>query len=273
MNNPAKVTIAALIISLIGGYALWNAEHEKSIIASRTEQNTALLNSVRQESTVSPSTASSEETRLKSKPPESTKASFGADSQERTTRFQNEIERIYGDALSTLNLPQPQLEKVKYLFVERLEAAADAQTVVTADHTSSVRSLIQTREITEAKIDAELRATVDETFYNKIKHFLEAQVELSTIEVIYQPAFAQAGAPLSPIQKVALADVLHEIYNPGRNPDYKKMRDRAIDPITGLSVLDRTALVQVTGVLSRPQKKIFANQLAEKTKIVAPVLK
>lgn len=184
---------------------------------------------------------------------------------EKRSKDNRMVQKVWGRALENMSLPAEKLGRMKELLVERWESMQDAHDISVATGATKNSQLKGAIDRVNADWDADLRKAVDSDEYAKIRTMVDAVTYFSTVETVYAAEFAFHGAPLAPSQVWPFATALYEIYDSKANPQAARMRIEAIDAATGLSALDRQALVRVTPILTSAQIEFLKVKLRTNT--------
>lgn len=120
------------------------------------------------------------------------------------------LDQRYGDLFRLLNLPPAQLERFKDLLVERQTAAMDvlaaarSQGLNNRENRGEIRSLL---EATQAEIDANIRALVGDTNFQRYQNYNQTQPQRAVVNRLAE-RLSYSSLPLSSQQSEQLVQML-----------------------------------------------------------------
>jgi len=180
------------------------------------------------------------------------------------------IDRMYSNGLSTLNLPPDQLSHLKDLLAERqmnnmdAQAAASAAGLVpgTPEWQEAMKLAAQD---TQQQVNAILGSDADATLAR-----LQARASFQNqVDMNYSHEFADAGAPMSLEQSSALVQAMADANYAGKDLSTRPAGYNDPDPATGLTPHDTRILDSASQVLSPAQIQILKSDLADNNKVNA----
>jgi hypothetical protein len=178
---------------------------------------------------------------------------------------QEMVQKAWGTGLEVLNLPPEQIHKVKELLVERQESMADAFEL-SLSNGSNAEERAKAIDAAKQQVDAELHALLGPNDFSKVQTMITEQDDYVTISTSIGSDMAFAEVALSAPQTNSLADLLHKFYT-SRQLDQSEVNKRVtnVDPATGLSATDQSALEEASDFLSDAQLKVLGHDLAIST--------
>lgn len=169
--------------------------------------------------------------------------------------------RLYGRAMAALSLPSEQSTKLKEMLVEKEMTMADAYQA-SADAGLQQGSSEMNKMINEATkdLDRAIASLLGNDGYDKLEALKgTGMVTYGGLRELDDVALdmADAGVAPTPEQTQVLAQTLHDIGNPSKNPDASVPGFRNIDPTTWLSPLDQQFFAQASSILTPTQLQIL----------------
>jgi hypothetical protein len=173
-------------------------------------------------------------------------------------QIRRNVDRMYGNGLSTLNLPPEQLAQLKDLLVEREMSNIDAQGAAQAE--GLVRgspewqdAMKQASQDTEAQITAILGSNADSTLIQlQTRAGFQTQVDFNLAS-----DYADAGAPLTPDQSNGLVQAMADANYAGKDTSTRPANYNVVDPATGLSPHDDRIINGAAQVLNPTQLQVL----------------
>ena len=185
-------------------------------------------------------------------------------------QIRHNMERMYGNGLSTLNLAPDQLSQLKKLLTERQMGAIDAEQAATAAglepgtpawHTA----LQQASQDTENQISSILGSNAD-----NILAQLQARTNIENqVQNNYAPDFADAGMPLTPEQTNGLIQAMADANYAGKDLSTRPANYNVADPTSMLSPHDDRIINNATASLTPQQLQLLTADQAENEQIAA----
>jgi hypothetical protein len=181
-----------------------------------------------------------------------------------TKMMRRNVLRMYGDALTTLNLPPDQFAQLKDLLVQRQLSQIDAQGAASAaglqQGTPEWNDAIkQAAQDSEQQISTLLGGNG-----NAILQQLQARAGMQNqVQFTYAPDFAEAGAPLTPEQTSGLVQAMADANYAGKDLSTRPAGYNNVDPSTGLSPHDDRIINSATSVLTAAQVQILKQDQIE----------
>ena len=175
------------------------------------------------------------------------------------------IVREYGRAIAALNLSPDKAAQLKELLVEKAVTSSDAVDAATKaglqpSSGDTYKAISQaTRDLDQAintligaDADDKLEALKGTNFYGNGNEIDESALDME-----------DAGVPLSAEQAQALAQFLHDLSSPAKNPDSGAPGFKNADPITWQSPLDQQLFAKASTVLTPSQLQILKTSRSE----------
>jgi hypothetical protein len=172
------------------------------------------------------------------------------------------IDRTYVPILESFGLPANAVGKIRDLIIDRQRAEVDAIELARSNR-DGVRIEAEALKQATGEIDREITDLAGPEIAPKIRRMVQASITLGRLDVGLKETFAKAAAPLSPLQQYELAVAEHEVYSPSINPDAANAISLPIDPVTGLSKLDRQYLARLQHSLSAAQLTIARERMVQ----------
>ncbi len=185
-------------------------------------------------------------------------------------QIRHNVERMYGNGLSTLGLAPDQLTQLKNLLVERQMSAIDADQAAKAAglEPGSPAWQTATQQATQdlsSQIASLLGSNAEGTLAQlRQRVYIQNQVQNS-----YAPDFADAGAPLNPDQTIGLINAMADANYAGKDTSTRPANYNIADATTGLSPHDDRIINGATPVLSPAQIQLLTKDQAENEQIAA----
>ncbi len=227
--------------ALLSNRALHSQESGESEIARRS---TSLeVSQTNQKPALRPA-----ETRISS--PQKTDREIARD--ERIVRIAKYVEQIYGKPVAGLDWSDAEKVKLIEFLVDRYEARYIAHGVVSEMPNTNVADFARMAAFAETDVDHEMLAYFGEQKFQQIQSMLELNGYLNKIVEHFEPAFTQAGTPLSPKQVIPLAEIFRDIYGPSGNAATLPTRKR-VNPDSSLTDFDLVVLERAAAILQPRQ--------------------
>jgi len=153
--------------------------------------------------------------------------------------------------LSVLHLTPDKQKALEHLLLERQLTLLDTHDIMVGQNATSGAIDAATKSTTE-EVDASIVAEIGPDAYQELKSILDSKLYLSQVILNKQPRLEQQGAPLSPQQLVQTAVALRQTYDIAVNRS-----TLAIDPASGLTILDQQGLQRMSAFLRPEQLEIF----------------
>ena len=169
--------------------------------------------------------------------------------------------RLYGDTLSTLNLPPEQLAQLKDLLANRTLLPGDPRV---AGLTQGTPAYNQAARAASQEVNQEIDALIGADNQAKLRDAQIVQMGQSLVANNYAPDFQDAGVPLSPEQTRSLAQLL----SPG-NMAGQSLGSAQPDSTTGLSPRDDALIEQAAQIMSPAQLAILKSDRADQNRMTA----
>jgi hypothetical protein len=170
------------------------------------------------------------------------------------------VQVTYAEILEQFNLRPEILAKIKDILAERFLTGIDARMEAGVQHLGIAEANQLVAQL-NAESDGEIKALVDPTTYGKIAEMIANTPALGFARAIV------TGSLQNPIRNVdqvlALSNIrMRNYYN---NPNIQSDEISGIDPVTGLSAIDRTVIAQASQILNGAQLALLTHDLALQT--------
>jgi hypothetical protein len=173
-------------------------------------------------------------------------------------QMRRNVDREYGNGLSTLNLAPDQLSQLKSLLTEREMGNIDAQRA--AETAGLVQgspewqaAMTQASQDVEGQIQALLGSNADGMLDQ-----LRARIGIqNNVQNNYAPDFSDAGLPMTPEQAGGLINAMADANYSGKDTSTRPANYNVPDPTTGLSPHDDRIISNATPVLSPAQLQLL----------------
>ncbi len=178
------------------------------------------------------------------------------------------INRMYGNGLSTLNLPPDQMSRLKDLLAERQMNNIDAIAAANAaglepSSPAWQEAMKQAAQDTQQQMNAIFGSDAEATLAR-----LQARANFQTqVDTNYVHEFADAGAPMSPQQSNALVQALADANYAGKDLSTRPAGYNDVDPNTGLTPHNIRVLDTAAQMLTPAQIEVLKSDLADANKM------
>ncbi len=177
------------------------------------------------------------------------------------------VVREYSRAIAALSLPPDKAIQLKELLVESGMTSYDAEDAVSQSGLDP-NSAEARKAVSEATKDSDqaIKSLIGSDANEKL-HALEGTGNFGSQNGIddYAVDMADAGVSLSAEQSQALAQSLHDLSNPDKNPDASSPGYKDADPATWQSPLDQQFFASAATILTPAQLKILKLSRSENT--------
>jgi hypothetical protein len=175
------------------------------------------------------------------------------------------VVRQYGRAIAALSLSADQATQLKELLVEREVTSTDAQDAATQaglrwDSEDAKKSVSEaTKDLNQAinsligsEANEKLEALKDTANYGSLNNMDNFALDM-----------VDAGVAMSPDQSQALAQWLHDLPNPAKNPDASTPGYKDVDHTTWQSPLDQQFFAKAATMLTPTQLQVLMASCSE----------
>ena len=173
--------------------------------------------------------------------------------------------RTYGRAIAALSLSPDKAEQLKELLVEKAVTSSDAMDAATQaglqpNSGETYKAISQATKDLDLAVNSLIGADANEklealkgtTFYSSGNAVDESALDMD-----------DAGVSLSADQAQALAQFLHDLSNPAKNPDSGTPGFSSADPTTWQSPLDQQLFAKAASILTANQLQILKASRSE----------
>ncbi len=173
-------------------------------------------------------------------------------------QMRREIDRMYGNGLSGLNLTPDQVSQLKGLLTEKQMGSIDAQRAAeTAGLVTGSpewqAAMTQASQDVEAQIQALLGGNADALLEQQ-----QTKVRIQNmVQNSYSPDFSDAGQPLTPEQASGLINAMADANYSGKDTSTRPANYNIPDPTTGLSPHDDRIISNAAQVLTPAQIQLL----------------
>lgn len=179
---------------------------------------------------------------------------------------QRQLRRVmqerYGDLFERLNLPPEKLERFKQLLVEQASTRSSlrpaASEAANADSPPPDGASAPAPR-TPADIETEMRALLGDAEFEIYQDFGRELTRVRPEVSRFASDAADAGHPLTTVQRTAISRLIFEATDPRLNPEAEAAGAGDPDPSTGLAPVDELILTRATEVLSPAQLEVLRN--------------
>lgn len=163
------------------------------------------------------------------------------------------IQERYGDLFNRLNLSPVALEELKRLLLE-LESPPSTRDVGVAGATDAGES---TSRRTFAETHDQIYNLLGYEGYTAFERYTRELTSSRPMVRRFAADAADAGYPLSAVQRTALSQAIFEVTDPQISVDAITAGANNPDPATGLTPLDQKILTRAADILSSPQVELL----------------
>jgi|ERR1700722_17628851 len=183
-------------------------------------------------------------------------------------QMRRNVDRMYGNGLSTLNLTPDQLSQLKNLLTERQMGNIDAQQAAEASglvqgSPAWQAAMTQASQDVEGQLAALLGSNADALLAQ-----LRARMSIQNqVQNNYSPDFSDAGQPLTPEQASGLIQAMADANYSGKDTSTRPANYNVPDPTTGLSPHDDRIINSATSLLNPAQIQLLTTDQMENEQI------
>ena len=185
-------------------------------------------------------------------------------------QMRRNVERMYGDGLSTLNLPVDKLAQLKDLLTERQMSSLDAMQAAEAAGLQQgspewQAAMKQAADEAQQQIAAILGPNADNTLAQLA---MRARIQ-TAVQNNYAPDFSYAGLGLNPAQSNGLVQAMADANYAGKDTSTRPADYNVVNSDTGLSPHDQRIINSAAQVLTPAQVQLLKADQAENEKVGA----
>jgi hypothetical protein len=158
-----------------------------------------------------------------------------------------------------------EVKHVRRFLVEYILSGIDVQKLALEKGVRKGGEIDAIRNKVIQDLEHELITLVPERAYTRAIELAELYTYVTLTEMSFLPKCSVRGIPFETEQSLRLARTFDINTNPSKNQNYSTLKVASIDPLTGLSELDRKVLLEAADYLNSDQLVILKESLAETT--------